>query len=122
MSEADKLRSVLSVVAPGKAYESNGNGDLVLWPGDEPGTIECLSAVVKDDLAQVVAMLSFEQRVKFNTHMEIEVWNRDSDGVVIDREWWPRSPFDTITAPASTWLDALCAATLTSASGQEQKP
>lgn len=112
MSEADKLRSVLSVVAPGKAYESNGNGDLVLWPGDEPGTIECLSAVVKDDLAQVVAMLSPGQVIEFQCAL----------ANIFEMEMRHIEPHQVITAPASVWLDALCAATLTSASGQEQKP
>lgn len=104
-SNAARLAAVLRVLLPDERIRISGGRFALV--GEYSSEATEWDPEDKNDLARVVAMLSPGQRSKFDSafcdQVETTPYNPD--------------PCMTITAPASAWLDALCAATLTSASG-----
>lgn len=63
-----------------------------------------------DTYSALVAAMSPGQRAAFDQAMEYEVWERDAGGAVVGREFYPRPPSETLTAPTATHLAACCVA------------
>lgn len=109
-TDAQRLAGVLRVVAPEHhwiPYEWYLKPDIRrgnVWALDHRYFPDSL-----DDLARVVAMLSPEQRDRF------DLWTaeRTKGGSLEQNGRYPRVPASTIiTAPTETWLAALVAATV----------